>query len=267
MPYTGRLGLGDLISSAIKNLGAIPLEVGIGHSYGELAGILEKEQPQDFVGMPISLLSLLRFCGNKSLLRALVSGDSCPHSVISETEQFLGTKLFPHYGSREMCLGGAVTCPAHEGMHLRENHIIAEIIDEDGNVLQDGKFGELVITTIGMQAMPLIRYCTGDRTRILNEICPCGCTLKRLDSLFRLSDERDLSALDNEIFSLRGLIDYHAKKIDNSLYISALTDGSTESQNIRFLAEKLYPNMVINVTERRCISSDKPMYIGKRRID
>ncbi len=70
-------------------------------------------------------------------------------------------------------MGGAVTCPAFEGMHLRENHILPEIIDENGKVLPDGEYGELVLTTIGADAMSLIRYRTGDYTRILPK-CPCG---------------------------------------------------------------------------------------------
>ena len=94
--------------------------------------------------------------------RALISADACPAGVMEELEKGLGGKLYPHYGSRECGLGGAVTCSAFEGMHLRENHIIPEIIDENGNVLPDGAYGELVITTIGLEAMPLIRYRTGD---------------------------------------------------------------------------------------------------------
>ena len=59
-------------------------------------------------------------------------------------------------------------------MHLRENHIIAEIIGKDDKPVRKGDYGELVITTIGMEIMPLIRYRTGDRARILQEPCPCG---------------------------------------------------------------------------------------------
>ena len=96
----------------------------------------------------------------------------------------MGSKLYPHYGSRECGLGGAVTCEAFEGMHLRENHMIPEIIDEKGNVLPEGEYGELVLTTIGADAMPLIRYRTGDYTRILPP-CPCGGVTKRLDIVSR----------------------------------------------------------------------------------
>ena len=88
--------------------------------------MLGAERPEAYIGMPVPLLGLLRWMGAPgSLRRALVSGDACPAGVVRELERLLGSRLFPHYGSREMCLGGAVTCPAHEGMHLRENHVIA----------------------------------------------------------------------------------------------------------------------------------------------
>ena len=81
-------------------------------------------------------------------------------------------------------------------MHLRENHIIPEIIDQQGNVLPDGEYGELVITTIGADAMPLIRYRTGDFTRILPP-CPCGGVTKRLDRVSRREGEVSIEELDS----------------------------------------------------------------------
>ena len=143
-PFTGPFGLGELIAEAVSRLGARPLKLGASGSYGEWSEILEKERPDSFVGMPVQLLRLLRVCGRGSLRRALVSGDLCPAAVIEGCESILGSRLFPHYGSREMALGGAITCPAHAGMHLRENHVIAEIVDEDGKVLPAGEYGELV---------------------------------------------------------------------------------------------------------------------------
>ena len=166
-PFSGPHGLGELIAEAIGRLGARPLRLGVGLSYGEYAAVLENERPDTFVGMPVQLLSLLRVCGRGSLQRALISGDACPDAVIRGCEEILQSRLFPHYGSREMALGGAICCQAHAGMHLRENHVIAEIVDEAGQPLPPGEKGELVITTIGMEAMPLIRYRTGDYTRVI----------------------------------------------------------------------------------------------------
>lgn len=112
--------------------GDTPLEGGVGKTYGELLEILRREKPETFVGMPVPLLSLLRLEERCSIKRALISADFCPDTVCREIENLLGTRPYPHYGSREIGLGGAVTCQAFEGMHIRENDIYPEIIDKEG---------------------------------------------------------------------------------------------------------------------------------------
>ena len=255
MPFSGPYGLGELIAEAIERLGAKPLKVGADKSYGELRDVLNKEKPDTFVGMPVQLLSILRYCGRGSLRRALVSADACPASVMRECESILGSRLFPHYGSREMALGGAISCPAHEGMHLRENHVIAEIIDEKGKVLPRGAFGELVITTIGMEAMPLLRYRTGDYTRILPEPCPCGSPVIRLDAVRRVDDR--MLKLDDTLFGLRGLLDY---RVNEAGELTAFTDGTVTEADITALAATK------SVEIKTAGSGDRALYTGKRRI-
>ena len=221
-PFTGPNGLGELISEAVERLGARPLRVGVGKSYAALSEILKRERPDTYVGMPVPLLSLLRVCGRGSLRRALVSGDACPDSVLRCIEELLGSRLFPHYGSREMALGGAITCQAHAGMHLRENHVIAEIIAPGGAPLPEGEWGELVITTIGMEAQPLIRYRTGDRARFLPGVCPCGSVFRRLDGVSRLHST-DYLQLENAVFSLPWVADYRAVRSSDGLRLEVRT--------------------------------------------
>lgn len=265
MPFSGPYGLGELIAEAIRRLGARPLKTGIGKSFGELREILVAEKPVSYVGMPVPLLSMLRFCGRGSLRCALVSGDACPERVIAAAEGLLQTRLFPHYGLREMALGGAVTCPAHRGMHLRENHVIAEIIAEDGRVLPEGETGELCITTIGMKAQPLIRYRTGDFTRILSEPCPCGGVTKRIDGVERRGAAA-ISRLDDALFSIPQLIDYRAERRSGTLYVNALTVRGDTPDAIFVAAEALYPDSPIHVSARACGADDAPLYPGKRYI-
>ena len=255
-PFTGPFGLGELIAEAVSRLGARPLKLGASGSYGEWSEILEKERPDSFVGMPVQLLRLLRVCGRGSLKRALVSGDLCPAAVIEGCESILGSRLFPHYGSREMALGGAITCPAHAGMHLRENHVIAEIVDEDGKPLPPGEYGELVITTIGMEAMPLIRYRTGDYTRILPGKCPCGSEALRLDTVSRRDGGEEMAALDETLFRLPFVADYRAERKNGRLCLEILTCGEGE-----------LPPLDAAVTARPVRTEDGPLYRAKRRID
>ena len=254
-PFSGPFGLGELIAEAVERLGARPLKLGIAMSYGEYRAVMEKEKPDTFVGMPVQLLSLLRVCGRGTLRRALVSGDACPPAVISACEDILGSKLFPHYGSREMALGGAISCPAHAGMHLRENHVIAEIVDGDGRVLPPGEWGELVVTTIGMEAMPLIRYRTGDYTRVIPGRCECGSEVIRLDTVRRMDGSAELAALDETLFSLPFVADYRAERIDGKLHLEVLTCGEGE-----------LPPLEAAIEKRPVRGDDRALSLGKRKV-
>ena len=257
-------GLGELIFPGSVTMicfpfsgphGARPLKLGVGLSYGEFAKLLETERPDTFVGMPVQLLSLLRVCGRGSLRRALVSGDACPDAVLKGCEAILQSRLFPHYGSREMALGGAICCPAHEGMHLRENHVIAEIVDEQGRPLPPGERGELVITTIGMEAMPLIRYRTGDYTRRIPGTCPCGSEVLRLDTV-RRKETAELAALDETLFSLPFVCDYRAERRNGGLHLQILTCG-----------EGRLPALGTEMEVRPARPEDRSLYAGKRKVE
>ncbi len=254
-PFTGPFGLGDLIAQAVEQLGAIPVRAGYGWTYKELCQLIREEQPQTYIGFPVPLLSAKRlYEAHFPIERALLSADACPEGVL----QALEMPCFPHYGSRECGLGGAVTCPAHEGMHLRENHILAEIIDEKGNVLPDGEYGELVITTFGLEAMPLLRYRTGDFTRILPP-CPCGSVTKRLDTVSRSPMEQ----LDSALFPIPELIDYRAE-LGEALTVTARTLQPGLEPEIANRAAEIFPDIPVAVQSEPARLAHRPMYPGKR---
>lgn len=260
MPFSGNRGLGELIAEAVGRLKGIPLAAGTGRSYGELLDMLDFERPRVFVGMPVPLLSLLRLRPENSLERALVSADICPDTVKKEIEARLGTRLYPHYGSREIGLGGAVTCPAFEGMHLRENDLIAEIVDEEGRVLPRGEWGELVLTSIEADAMPLIRYRTGDITRILPEPCPCGSAVIRLDRVRRRSRCPVMEKLDDRMFQYEEVVDYRMRMEGDTLY----AEGYLRKDRADFPEElEGYP---IRYRWKTVAMEDMPCYAGKRKI-
>lgn len=261
MPFSGPMGLGELIAEAVQRLGAEPLPVGVNKTYRELSEIMACSRPDTYVGMPAACLSMLRMCGKGSLRRALISGDACPRSVTEAIEKILGSKLWPHYGSREMGLGGAISCPAHEGMHLRENHIIPEIIDAGGHVLEDGEWGELVITTIGMEAQPLIRYRTGDYTRILPGICPCKSAVKRLDTVKRLNEHTSLRALDEVLFHIPEVVDYSAEETEEGLLLQVLLTEDTHPDK---LSRQLMDYPINRILFRKAAPDDRIFYKAKR---
>ncbi len=106
-------------------------------------------------------------------------------------ENMLGVKAYNCFGMSEMSGPGvAFECKNQEGLHLWEDYFIMEIVDpETLEPLPDGEVGELVLTTLNRDAMPLIRYRTRDLTRILPEPCSCGRTHRRIDRLKGRSDD------------------------------------------------------------------------------
>ena len=125
-------------------------------------------------------------------LRTLVIGAE-PHSedTRKRIEEMLGVKAYNSFGMSEMCGPGvAFECPEQNGMHIWEDYYIVEIVDPDTlEPVPDGEVGELVLTTLKREAMPLLRYRTRDLTRILPGDCPCGRQHKRLDRMKGRSDD------------------------------------------------------------------------------
>ncbi len=125
-------------------------------------------------------------------LRTLVIGAE-PHSEDTRRriEEMLGVKAYNSFGMSEMCGPGvAFECPEQNGMHIWEDYYIVEIVNPDTlEPVPDGEVGELVLTTINREAMPLLRYRTRDLTRILPGSCPCGREHKRLDRMKGRSDD------------------------------------------------------------------------------
>ena len=116
-----------------------------------------------------------------------------PHSEEQRKriENMFGVKAYNSFGMSEMCGPGvAFECKEQNGLHFWEDYYIVEIVDpETLEPVPDGEIGELILTTINREAMPLIRYRTRDLTRVLGRTCPCGRNHIRLDSMKGRSDD------------------------------------------------------------------------------
>jgi len=145
-------------------------------------------------GFAIHLDSSLREMGihpEKLFLRVgLFGAEPWTEEIREKIESELHITALDTYGLTEiMGPGIAFECQAKEGMHLQEDHFIAEIIDQ--NTLQPlptGEQGELVITTITREGFPLIRYRTGDITSIVDGKCSCGRTTSRIHRITGRTD-------------------------------------------------------------------------------
>lgn len=108
-----------------------------------------------------------------------------------EIEARLGIVALNNYGLSEVIGPGvAAECTEKQGMHIFEDHFFPEVIDPaTGAPLPDGEPGELVITCVTKEALPLVRYRTRDRTRLIREKCACGRTTVRMDRVLGRTDD------------------------------------------------------------------------------
>jgi len=120
-----------------------------------------------------------------------------------------GIKAYDIYGLSEIVGPGvAMECPCQVGPHIFEDYFYPEVVDpKTGQPCADGEEGELVLTTLGKQAMPMIRYRTRDITSLASDRCECGRTLRRIQRIFRRSDD---------MFIIRG-INVYPSQVETAL--------------------------------------------------
>jgi len=121
----------------------------------------------------------------KALRYAICGAEAWTKEMRAELEDALGVVATNIYGLTEIIGPGVANeCLHKTGLHVQDDHFLAEILDpETQTPLGDGERGELVITTLTREAMPVLRYRTGDLTRMWREPCACGRTTSRIDWL------------------------------------------------------------------------------------
>ena len=176
-------------------------------------------------------------------LRVLCIGAE-PHSEEQRKriEQNLGVKAYNSYGISEMMGPGvAFECPEQNGLHIWEDYFIVEIIDPVTlEPVPDGQLGELVITTINREAMPLLRYRTRDLTSIISGQCPCGRTHKRLARLQGRSDDMMILKGVN-IFPIQiEKILLKFKELSTDYLITLQTEGGNDTMTVEVELRELF---------------------------
>lgn len=108
-----------------------------------------------------------------------------------QIQERMNLEAFDIYGLTEIIGPGvSIECPEHNGLHIAEDHFLAQLIDsETGETLPNGGTGELVITTLTKEAMPMIRYRTRDRVTLTREKCACGRTVARMSKVQGRTDD------------------------------------------------------------------------------
>ena len=157
-----------------------------------------------------------------------------------------GIRGYDIYGLSEIIGPGVgAECVQQAGLHLYEDHFFPEIIDPaTGQVLPDGSEGELVLTTLSKQAMPMIRYRTRDVTTLIAEPCACGRTLRRIRRIERRSDD---------MFIIRG-VNVFPSQVETALL---KVEGTLPHYAIILTREKGLDDIEVQVEVTPEIFSDK----------
>ncbi len=176
-------------------------------------------------------------------LRVLAIGAE-PHSEEQRRriEEMMGVKAYNSFGMSEMCGPGVgFECPEQNGLHFWEDYYIVEIVDpETLEPVPDGEVGELVLTTLCREAMPLLRYRTRDLTRVLGRSCPCGRNHVRLDRMRGRSD--DMMVLRGvNIFPIQiEKILMQFPELANNYLITLTTDDDNDNMLVEVELEDLF---------------------------
>ena len=194
--FTGALGL----HYGLENLGAAIVPSSTGNSQKQIMYMQDFETSL-LVATPSYALRLAEVANEMgiepqkdlSVKIALVGSELLTDAMREEMHKLWGRDILitSNYGMSEL-MGPGVSgeCLEHCGMHINEDYFIPEIIDpKTGEVLPAGEQGELVITCIKKEGLPLIRYRTKDITRLFYEKCKCGRTFCRMENLSGRSDD------------------------------------------------------------------------------
>lgn len=120
--------------------------------------------------------------GRTRLQAGILGGEPWPERMRQRIESGLGVETYDHYGPGEVLPAGiAAECHLRDGLHVFQDHFLAEVVDPKTDApLPDGAVGELVITSLSLEACPRLRYRTGDHTSLTHQPCACGRTFARM---------------------------------------------------------------------------------------
>jgi phenylacetate-CoA ligase len=191
--FTGGLGL----HYGAEKLGCLIIPTGAGNSHRQIQfmRIFDTTFIHIIPSYALALLGAFEEVGvdPRSLSLKLAVGGAEPYSegMRERLQEAWGVPFYNCYGLSEMQGPGvAFECPEQQGLHIWEDSYLVEVIDpETGEPKNEGEEGELVLTSLTREAMPLIRYRTRDLTSLITEPCPCGRTHRRLARIEGRSDD------------------------------------------------------------------------------
>lgn len=222
--------------TGLRRLGASIIRVGPGVPALQWETI-QRLQPTTLVVVPSFLLKLIRYAGERridlgssSVKKAICIGENIRNQDFSlnilgrKITEVWDIKLYSTYASTEMQTA-FTECGAGQGGHLQPELLIVELLDENDNSVAPGTPGEVTITTLGIEGMPLLRYKTGDICTWSDEPCSCGRKTLRLSPII---------GRRQQMIKFKG----------TTLYPPALFDLLAEMDEVLDFAAEVYANEV-----------------------
>jgi phenylacetate-CoA ligase len=257
----------------LRQLGVTAIRVGAG-SPAMLLSMIDRLRPTAIVSVPSFLKRVAEYAAqhgfnlSASPVRKLICiGEPVRHSDFNLTPlgayiaRQWNAQVFSTYGITELATSFC-ECTAGKGGHLHPQLLHAEIIDEAGHPVPEGKEGQLVATTIGVQAMPLVRFATGDITFITHQQCECGLWTARIGPILGRKDQAMKlkgttvypAAVQRALQAIDQIIDYvmivsAPTPLSDELEIVAAWRGET-SGALEIIREKLGGELKVRPTVR-----------------
>jgi phenylacetate-CoA ligase len=258
-------------------------------------------QPTVIICVPSFILRLIEFAEannidykKSSIKKAICIGEAIRNEDFSlnalgeKISQKWNLQLHSTYASSEMATA-FTECEAFKGGHLQSDLLVTEIVNEDGMVLKDGETGELVITTLGVEGMPLLRFKTGDVCVAHTESCACGRETLRLSPVLgrkkQMIKYKGTSLYPNAIYAIlenNELIKNYQVEVSNAnsgtdeirIHVGVLNADDTLKTNLMdtFRAKlRVVPQLIFVSPERvnellLPANSRKPLKFIDRRI-
>ncbi len=210
----------------IQKMGASTVRVGPGSPQMQWENI-QKFKPTTLVAVPSFLVKLLEYTQQNninikesSVKSAVCIGESIraidfvPNSLSQRINDNWNIKLYSTYASSEMQTA-FTECEHGHGGHHHPELLIVEILDDNGKQLKAGEYGEVTITSLGVEGMPLLRYRTGDICAFYDEPCPCGRNTIRLSPVV---------GRKNQMIKYKGTTIYPPAIFDALSHISEIQD-------------------------------------------
>ncbi|NOY65005.1 MAG: phenylacetate--CoA ligase [Nitrospirae bacterium] len=198
-----------------------------------------------------------------SLKYGLFGAEPWSEGMRQEIQEKLKIIATDNYGLSEvMGPGVAGECLQRNGLHINEDHFLVEIINPDTlEPVRPGEVGELVITTLTKEALPMIRYRTRDLTRLFTEPCPCGRTFHRMSKILGRTDDMLIvkgvnvfpSQIETVLFEIEGTEPHYQIIVDRKGHLDELTVLVEVSEEI-FFDEMKKQHEFVDLIKRRLAS-------------